>query len=144
MGEKLPPQPGNFRGCFGCGDQNVRGLGLQFEAEGRTVLAKTQISDTYAGYSEFVHGGIVATIIDEAMGWAMWHLAGSYGVTQSLQIEYRRPVRIGRDIVVRAEVADETGNNVTVAARLEDERGRLLARGKGHWVKVRAERATKN
>ncbi len=141
MAEKLPSHDGSFTGCFGCGADNAISLGLRYEREGDTVLARVTLGQEYAGYEDFVHGGIVATVLDESMGWALLHLAECYGVTRSLNITYRRPVSIGRPLTVRARVLETEGTRVTIEARLEDERSRLLASATGDWIRVRSERA---
>ena len=130
-----------FRGCFGCGDENDRSLALAFALEGDCVVSHTEISPDYAGYPDFVHGGVVATVLDEAMGWAMLHLARRHGVTRGLNIRYRRPVPIGRRLTIQGRVVEIGDRTVTLYASIEDERGRLLASAEGDWVVVRGERA---
>lgn len=141
MASRLVNDENDFRGCFGCGSENPRGLGLAFVREGDTVVTTMVLAEQHAGYRDFAHGGIVATLLDEAMGWAMLHFHGEYGVTSGLRVEYRRPVRIGSKVIVRANVVSAQASNVCVAATVEDERGRTLARGEGQWVVVRRERA---
>lgn len=140
-GTKLEITEGTFRGCFGCGDENGLGLRLVFERDGETVVSRTQLGPDYAGYPAFAHGGVVATMLDEAMGWAMLHLAGRHGVTSSLNVTYRRPVPLGRELVVRARVLDVADRDARIESSVEDSHGRILAHGAGTWVVVRGERA---
>ena len=141
MGEKLALEEGTFDGCFGCGPDNPVGLRLTFTRENDSVVARVAVPASYAGYREFVHGGVVATLLDEGMGWALFHLVGRYGVTETLDIRYRRPVRLGQSLTLRSRVIDVADSRVTLESTLEDSRGRLLARGEGKWVLVRKERA---
>jgi len=141
MSSILANSEGDFRGCFGCGPDNANGLGLAFVREGESVVTTMVLAKHHAGYRDFAHGGIVATLLDESMGWAMLHLHGEYGVTAGLCIDYRRPVRIGAEVSVRASIVRAEGPKVTVAAELRDHRGRLLASGEGQWVVVRRSRA---
>jgi len=138
---RLEIMQGAFRGCFGCGDENGLGLRMAFERDGETVVSRTQLGPDYAGYPAFAHGGVVATMLDEAMGWAMLHLAGRHGVTRSLNVTYRRPVPLGRELVVRARVTDLAEREAQIESTVEDSRGRMLAHGAGSWVVVRDERA---
>ena len=140
-GTRLEATEGTFRGCFGCGDENGLGLRLVFEREGESVVSRTQLGADYAGYPAFAHGGVVATMLDEAMGWAMLHLVGRHGVTRSLNVTYRRPVPLGRELIVRARVIDVADRDARIESSVEDSRGRILAHGAGSWVVVRAERA---
>jgi len=130
-----------FDGCFGCGPTNPVGLKLAFSEEAGSVVCRTRLAADFAGYKAFAHGGVVATLLDEAMGWGMFHLTGRHGVTRSLRVEYKRPVPLMRQIVVRAQVLSRDGSAVAMQSSVEDERGRLLASAEGDWVAVRAERA---
>lgn len=141
MGAPPHNSAGTFRGCFGCGPENPVGLKLAFRRELDSVVAEVSLDENYAGYREFIHGGVVATLLDEGMGWALVELLGRYGVTQSLQVTYRRPVRLGHPLTITSKVIGREGANVTVESLLKDARGRLLARGEGAWVLVRDERA---
>ena len=91
-----------------------------------------------------MHGGIVATMLDEAMGWALIELADTYAVTESLDVRYRRPVTVGRTVTVRATVVGNEGTKYDVEARILDERDRLLARATSRWTRVRPERARRS
>ena len=141
MGETLSSRDGTFDGCFGCGGANRVGLKLVFEKDGVVVRSRTSLGRDYAGYRDFVHGGVVATILDEAMGWAMLHVAGLHGVTKTLSVSYRRPVLVERTITASASVIEENGSTVVLDARIEDDLGRLLASARGEWAVVREERS---
>jgi uncharacterized protein (TIGR00369 family) len=128
-------------GCFGCSTNNVRGLGLVFERRDGLVEARTTLDETFAGYDGLVHGGIVSTLLDEAMGWAILELAGRYAVTRSLQVDFRRPVLIDKPLRVHARIAgEEEDGALRVEAGVVDARERLLASAVGVWVPVRTSR----
>ena len=128
-------------GCFGCSAQNERGLGLVFERGDGLVEARTTLGDEFAGYDGLVHGGIVSTLLDEAMGWAILELVGRFAVTRSLVVDFRRPVFIDKPLRVHARVAGEEGDGaLRVEAGIEDARGRLLASATGIWVPGRTSR----
>ena len=141
VAEKLVNNDAGFDGCFGCSTSNPFGLKLSFERVGDDIVSRTNVSREYAGYRAFAHGGVIATMLDEAMGWAMLHIAGYYGVTVSLNVTYRRPVIVGRPVVLSARVTGQRNSRLFLDARIEDERGRLLARAEGEWSIVREERA---
>jgi len=128
-------------GCFGCSATNDRGLGLVFAKRDDLVEACATLGDSFAGYDGLVHGGIVSTLLDEAMGWAILELAGRYAVTRSLTVDFRRPVFIGRPLKVNARIAgEEADGSLRVEARIVDMRDRLLASAVGIWVPVRTSR----
>ncbi|MFN2425074.1 MAG: PaaI family thioesterase [Candidatus Binatia bacterium] len=128
-------------GCFGCSTANDRGLGLVFERRDGLVEASTTLGESFAGYDGLVHGGIVSTLLDEAMGWAILELAGRFAVTRSLTVDFRRPVLIDRPLKVHARIAGEEADGaLRVEAGVVDARERLLASAVGIWVPVRDSR----
>lgn len=128
-------------GCFGCSTANERGLGLVFQRGDAVVEARTTLGDSFAGYDGLVHGGIVSTLLDEAMGWAILELAGRFAVTRTLTVDFRRPVFTGRPLTVNARISgEESDGALRVEAEVTDARGRLLASAVGIWVPVRESR----
>jgi uncharacterized protein (TIGR00369 family) len=128
-------------GCFGCSSENPRGLALVFRCLGEVVEAETTLGEAFAGYDGLVHGGIVSTLLDEAMGWAILELAGRFAVTRSLQVEFRRPVFVGKPLRVQSRlVGEEPDGALRVESSVSDSRGRLLASALGVWVPVRESR----
>jgi uncharacterized protein (TIGR00369 family) len=139
--KKLTPVTGTFTGCFGCGPDNPRGLRLEFLRDGDAVVSHTSLGLDYAGYRHFVHGGVIAAILDEAMGWALLQIRGRYGVTRSLRVDYRRPVRVAVPLTVRASIDAFGEDAAEISAMIRDQRGRLLASAGSHWTLVRNARA---
>ena len=128
-------------GCFGCSSENPRGLALVFRREGDSVEAETTLGETFAGYDGMVHGGIVTTLLDEAMGWAILELAGRFAVTRSLQVGFRRPAFVGKPLKVQAHLAGvEEDGALRVEASVRDSRDRVMASATGIWVLVRESR----
>ena len=143
MAENVAPITVRYHGCFGCGIDNPVGLRLQFAKQDDRVVSETTLAQEYAGYREFAHGGIVATLLDEAMGYAVLHIAGRYAVTRGLNVSYRRPIHVGRPITLAARLLDVSGTRIRLEATIHDARGRLLATADGDWVTVRDERGEK-
>ncbi len=89
--------------CFGCGPRNSDGLQMVFEDRGDEAVAEYEVPDRYQSWQGVVHGGVVALILDEAVGWAGWH-SGHPGVTGRLEVRYRQPLRVGERIRVVGRV----------------------------------------
>jgi uncharacterized protein (TIGR00369 family) len=134
---KLEPKPTN--GCFGCGGANARGMKLTFDQDddARRIRGTFRLGPEYAGGPGFVHGGIIATLLDEAMG-KVNRFRGLRAVTAELNIEYLRPVRVDEDFVVEAREVDMKGRNLYHEGEIRSARGDLLARGRGRFVDVTA------
>lgn len=123
--------------CFGCGPHNAGGMQLKFTVDGvdPVVRGSFRIPGRYQGSPKVLHGGIVALLLDEAMG-KFNRLDGIVAPTADLSVEYRRPVPVGRRILVEARRIRQQGRNYWRECRIEDEAGKLLAQGKGRFVKV--------
>ena len=89
--------------CFGCGPLNVEGLRLVFVPGPEGSSVDFEVPERYQSWAGMAHGGIVALLLDEAVGWAAWH-AGHPGVTGRLQVSYRRPLKLGEPIRVVGKV----------------------------------------
>jgi uncharacterized protein (TIGR00369 family) len=89
--------------CFGCGPLNLEGLRLVFEPGSDGSSVEFEVPDKYQSWAGMAHGGIVALLLDEAVGWAAWH-AGHPGVTGRLQVSYRRPLKLGEPIRIVGKV----------------------------------------
>jgi uncharacterized protein (TIGR00369 family) len=106
-------------------------------AEGRVTLGKP-----HEGPPGLVHGGVVATLLDHVLARAV-RAAGRGGLTATLTVTYRRPVRLGVGLLATAELGDTDGRRTTARARLvaEDDPGTTLAEAEGLFVALRPERA---
>jgi uncharacterized protein (TIGR00369 family) len=123
--------------CFGCGPANARGMHLRFRVDGEepVVRGAFRIPGRYQGSRNVMHGGIVALLLDEAMG-KFNRVEQIVAPTAELRVEYLRPVPVGRKIVVEAKRVRHEGRNYWRECTIQDEGGRLLARGTGRFVKV--------
>jgi uncharacterized protein (TIGR00369 family) len=89
--------------CFGCGPLNSEGFRLVFKPGPDGSSVDFVVPDRYQSWAGMAHGGIVALLLDEAVGWAAWH-AGHPGVTGRLQVSYRRPLKLGEAVRVVGKV----------------------------------------
>lgn len=113
--------------CFGCSPTNERGLHLEFFKVGeRAVECRFTPAPELNGAPGIVHGGVQATIVDEAMGYAC-HVGGDEFdvVTIDLQLRFRRPLPTGELLVCRAEVVDHDERDLHARAQLSSEAGEV-------------------
>ena len=128
--------------CFGCGRQNPIGLKLTFYEDGEHVWAPWTPKREHQGYEGIVHGGLITTVLDEVMGWAIY-VRKLWAVTGSINVRFRKPVRVGDELTCRAWVASVTGRKVDVRAQLiRESDGQVLADGTAIFVRVSEEQAS--
>lgn len=127
--------PAHHDGCLGCGVANPHGHQLAARREGDAVVAGCTFDARHVGAPGVVHGGAVATVLDELFGFALC-LVQEIGVTGSLTVEYLRPVVLHRRYALRAEIARRDGRKIELAARMADESGRACAEARALFVAV--------
>lgn len=89
--------------CFGCGEDNEDGLRMRFTPTEEGSICEFEVPPRFQSWRGMVHGGMVALMLDEAVGWAGWH-AGHPGLTGRLEVRYRRPLEIGERVRVVGRV----------------------------------------
>lgn len=127
--------------CFGCGEANAHGLQLDFllAADG-TVVCPVAIPDRFEGHPGFLHGGIIATLLDETMSKAV-RARGLTAMTRHLEVDYKRPVPSLKPIRMEGRVVRDEGRKHWVEATIFGEDGHALAQGKGLFIEARPEKS---
>lgn len=113
---------------------------LEFESDDvqKRIVGRFRMPREYQGGAGFVHGGIIALLLDEAMG-KVNRFSEVRAVTAELTVEYRRPVPVEADIVVEAFNVQRNGRTLLHEGEIRDAAGRVLAKGRGRFVAVDAE-----
>ncbi len=101
--------------CFVCGPENPAGLRLGFSFDGEKITARFVPRREHQGYVNIVHGGIISTLLDEAMV-KLAIAMGMPAVTARLNIRLRRPLKVGEEITVTAEITQDTRKVLTAYA----------------------------
>lgn len=134
----MSPESINLEGddyCFGCGADNPIGLRLEFsiDAARREAEAVFTPRDEHQGYAGITHGGLIATLLDEAMLKLCWEL-GIPAVTARLEAELKRPAPIGEELRVRGWISEDKGRVIVAEAEVVDAAGGLVATGRSTAV----------
>ncbi|MBD5657583.1 MAG: PaaI family thioesterase [Candidatus Eremiobacteraeota bacterium] len=120
--------------CIACGPFSEIGLRMRFEvADDESVHSRITVGASFQGWRNVVHGGVVAMLLDEAMAYAAG-ARGLLGVTADLKMRFRRPVPVGRELLVRGNVLWQRRNVLSTAATVTDGAGTLLASAAGSFV----------
>ena len=122
--------------CFACGEKNALGLRMRFEPdeEPGVVRAGARIDSRFQGWQGMVHGGIIATLIDDAMAYACTISYGGPGVMGRLDVRFRKPAVVGETAIVRAWVTRRRRDTLWVKAQVLSEAGLLLGTAEGTFV----------
>ena len=133
-------RPEGFTSCYGCGRDNPRGLKAHFFRDGDEVVADFTGAADHGGYGRVLHGGVIATLLDEAFGWATFGLLGRIGITTDLQVDFLGPAFSGEPLTVRARIIERDDKRAVVRAEIAGPDGKVLATGSGtlRFVSLRA------
>ena len=112
--------------CFGCGQNNPCGLKLKFEWDGKQVRGEFTPNKFHQGWEGIIHGGIITTILDEAMGYAAFY-EDIRCVTGAMQTRFKRPLLIDEPIIVTASLTKKTRRFVETEAKVTLMDGTLIA-----------------
>ena len=119
--------------CFACGQNNPIGLKLKFvEIAGRYV-AKCVMDKTYQSFNGVLHGGIITTLLDEAMGGYLFHLKQP-AYTGKLEVRYRRPTPTGEQLTVSGWIAGRKRNVVEMRSEIALSDGTITAEAAAKMV----------
>ena len=133
------PDPANP--CFGCGGANARGMKLAFEFDeaGQRVIGRFRLGPEYQGGTGFIHGGIIATLLDEVMS-KVSRFSNVRAVTAELTVEYLRPVPVDEELLVEGFATRRDGRELFHEGEIRNAAGVLLARGRARFVIIDPER----
>lgn len=130
--------PKNVRNrCFGCGRDNPDGMRLKFflDEKRQRCIGRFRLQKRYVGPPGHAHGGVIATILDEAMG-KVNKLRHVVAMTRSMEVEYFKPVPLQKPITVEAYELRVRGRKHTNVAELRNAQGELLARSTGLFIAI--------
>ena len=133
------PAPADLRvnRCFGCGPGNPHGLKLRFKLDHTTgtTLAKVKLARRFEGPPGHIHGGIIATLLDEAMG-KVNKIYEQIAMTRHMEIDYLRPSPLGQTLTVTGRLVRREGRKLFMEGEIRNAAGDLLVRSKGLFVQI--------
>ncbi|HCL78853.1 MAG TPA: PaaI family thioesterase [Synergistaceae bacterium] len=134
--ERLP----RSRGCFVCGrkEENPRSLELEilWDRDERRTVINIEPDGTWCGYEGVVHGGIIASVFDDAMAWAVRQEIGNWAVTGEMSVRYLRPVTADRRYRVEGRTERISGRRIATTASMTDDHGRKVAEGRALFIRM--------
>jgi uncharacterized protein (TIGR00369 family) len=120
--------------CFACGTLNPIGLRMEVSFHDNKAYSRLSLKREFQGWSDIVHGGVMATILDEIMAHAVLHYVGQ-AVTTSLQVTYRAPLKVGEEFEAIGYVAEQKSRVTVAKAEIRTPGSKkTLARGESKFV----------
>ena len=132
--------------CFACAKENEFSLKMEFKFDKNSgsTFSIHKINENYSGFNDFVHGGIIATLLDEAGGWTLITNLHTAGFTKESQIKYKKPVPINTDLLIIGNLVDNSNQkNVVVKSTISLMSGVVLAEMQSVWYIPTLDQLTK-
>lgn len=113
--------------CFGCGSLNLHGLQLRLhhDQDSNEVWTHFTPDRRFEGYGGIVHGGIIATVLDEVMTWSLYRI-GAWAVTAQMETRFRQPIMIGEPTWATGRIDRDRGRLFNLSGEIRRERDNLL------------------
>ena len=124
--------------CFVCGKKNPIGLKLDFSFDGKTITTEFVPQKEHQGYFNIVHGGIISTLLDEAMVKLAIEM-GMPAVTAHMDIRLKKALNVGKKITVQAEILRDTKKILEVYSKAVTEDNVVVADATGKLMKISSE-----
>jgi acyl-coenzyme A thioesterase PaaI-like protein len=130
------------RGCLVCGRENPQGLHLHLYVDRETGVVRCEFTPlaVHIGFEGVVHGGILATVLDEAMVWAATWSGKRFCVCGELNVRFKALAKIGEPVVVEAKIASERPRLVQTAGVIRDAGGNVLVTATAKYVPLSVEK----
>lgn len=137
-----PPADGesmdHFPDCVVSGVANPMGVAMRVHREGDEAVATVRLGPAFEGAPGRAHGGVVAAVFDDAMGFVLSMLS-TPAFTGWLRVSYLAPTPVGEELEFRARLAERDGRKLLVSGEARHE-GALVARAEGLFVTIPPER----
>src|ERR1700688_5164838 len=142
----MPPKPQGHdtryvkmqkNNCFVCGQNNPEGMRLKFilDEERQTFVCKFRLGKRYTGPPGHCHGGIIATILDDAMG-KVNKLRHVIALTSQITVDYLKPVPLNKPLRVESREVRVRGRRHVNMAEILNAKDEVLARSRGLFIAI--------
>jgi len=128
----------DYPNCFICGKDNPIGLKIEFEMTNRKATGEYTPTRNFEGYKDVLHGGIISSLLDEVMAYAVFS-RGLIAVTAQMEVTFRKAAKIGERLFLEGNIVDDRGKLILVEGKIANHKGGIVATGKAKFFKAEGE-----
>ncbi|MBV8782348.1 MAG: PaaI family thioesterase [Phycisphaerae bacterium] len=128
-------------GCLVCGRDNPHGLHLDLRVDSDAGIVHTNFTPErhHIGFTGIAHGGVLATVLDEAMVWAATWPGKRFCYCGEMTVRYRKPAMVGEPLTVEASVVSRRSRLISTIGTILDPSGQIVAEATGKYVPMSLE-----
>jgi len=123
--------------CFVCGESNPAGLNQRFETDGNIVRARFVPRAEHVGFKATVHGGLIATLLDEIMVWACAVRTKKFAFCAEMTVRFLNPLKPGQEVFATGELVQDRRRMFEAKAEIRDGAGTLFATATGKYLPIK-------
>jgi uncharacterized protein (TIGR00369 family) len=130
------------QGCLVCGRQNPKGLHLHLHVDEASGAVETIFTPApeHIGFEGIIHGGILATVLDEAMVWAATWQGRTFCVCGEMTIRFRKAAEVGKRVTVQAKVTSSRARMIQTSGEIVDDAGEVLSTATAKYIALPQDR----
>ena len=130
------------RGCIVCGHDNPSGLHLKLNVDERSGVVSCTFTPgiEQIGFEGIIHGGVLSTVLDEAMAWAAIWAGKRFCVCGELNVRFRQPTAVATPLQVEAKIACVRTRLIETEATMHDPGGKLMVEAAGKYIPLAPDR----
>lgn len=125
------------RSCFACGGNHPFGLCLKMTTDGTRVFCRWKPSNTHTGFSHAIHGGLIATVLDEMMAWACGIVGGKFAYSAEMTIRYHNILEPGDLAECTGALVENRRNRIFKTSAVIHSKGRDIASSEGKYIPLK-------
>ncbi|MFW6256690.1 MAG: PaaI family thioesterase [Bacillota bacterium] len=123
--------------CFACGQKNPISLGLDFKVSGKNKVQAVFVPQkNFQGYIDIVHGGIISTVLDEAMSKVIIMTGECRAVTGEINVRFKTAAPVNQKYIVTGNLKKSYKKLFFTSAVLEDEEGKIYATAEAKFMNI--------
>ena len=128
----------DYPNCFICGKDNPIGLKVTFDRKDGKATGEYTPSRNFEGYKDVLHGGIISSLLDEVMVYAVFS-EGHLCVTTQMEVKFRKAAKIGEELLIEGAIVSDRGKLILTESKILNQEGDIVATGKGKFFKAEGE-----
>jgi uncharacterized protein (TIGR00369 family) len=111
---------------------------MRFESDGKIVRAKFSPRPEHIGFKGVVHGGLIATVLDEIMVWACAVQTKRFAFCAEMNVRFLNPMSPGSEVILSAELmVNRKGRIFEAKGSARTSAGLLLAEATGKYLPIK-------